>query len=141
MLIAVALFAILGCGYGLGKRFAPSAVEVDPAPLVVEDATFEDLTLSKLSEALNLTEEQIASIRPEIEATNDKITASRKKALFEFYLHIRELHEKMGPKLDPEQQEKLKKSRDTLQKVIEKRFPSLLDELDSTTGGGSENRD
>jgi hypothetical protein len=141
VLIAVALFAILGCGYGLGKRFAPIAVEIDPAPLVVEDASFEDLTLSKLSEVLGLTKEQIADIRPEIEATNDKITASRKKALFEFYLHIRELHEKMDPTLDPAQQEKLRKSRDTLQKVIEKRFPRLLGKLDSTTGGGSKNRD
>jgi len=134
LLIAVALLVILGCGYVVGKRSAPEVVEIDPTPPTVEVDDFQEMVLSKLGDSLHLTPEQIADIRPDIKSTNDQITKTRKRALFEFYLHVRELHDKIGPKLDPQQQDKLRKDREKLQEVIEKRFPSLLDK----PGGGSQ---
>ena len=141
VLIAVALFAILGCGFGLGNAFAPRAVEIDPSPIEVELTEFKDLTLSKLSEMLELTPEQEKAILGDIEDTDGQMRKTRKRALLEAYLHIRELHDKIGPKLDPKQQETLKKSRDSLQKVIELRFPRLLGTVESATGGGSKTCD
>lgn len=141
MLIVVALIVILGCGYGLGKRFAPASVAIDPNPEQVESSEFVDEVLSKLSESLDLSDEEKDAILPDIEKSNERMEEVQKRALFEAYLEIRDLHEKIGPKLSPEKQEKLKKSRETLQKVIELRFPSLLDKAESTTGGGSETRE
>lgn len=140
VLILVALTVILGCGFTLGKRFAPP-VEIDASPTEVEPSEFVELTLSKLSKTLDLTEDEKKAILDDIAHTDGEMEEIRKKALFQAYLRIRDLHDTIGPKLAPEKQEKLKKSRETLQKVIELRFPSLLDKVKSTTGGGSKTRE
>ena len=136
VLVVVAFVIILGCGVGIGRKSAPAKV-IDPSPIEVDISSFRDVTIANLNESLELSPEQIAEITAEIDKTSHDIAASRKEALFHYYLHILRLHDKILPKLEPEQQEKLKTSRDNLQKVIEKRFPSLLDTSESSASGGA----
>ena len=137
VLIAVALFVILGCGIGIGNRFAP---KIDPSPTEVVEEDFTEVTLELLRKELELSDEQVAEILPEIEGTTADIAKIRREARFKYRIMLLELHDKLIPKVAPEQQEKLRKERDRLQKIIELRFPKLLEEYDSTAGGGS-NRD
>ena len=137
VLVVVAFVIILGCGVGIGRKSAPAARVIDPSPIEVDSSSFREVTLANLNDSLGLSPEQIDAITAEIDETSHDIAASRKEALFHYYLHILQLHDKILPKLNPEQQEKLKISRDNLQKVIEKRFPSLLDTDESSASGGA----
>ena len=135
LLIVVALVAILGCGYGLGKRFSPRSIEVDPPSVAI--ANFEEVTLSNLSTSLELTPEEETAILSDIRATSDKIVETRKKALFEYHIEILQLHDAISDKLEPTKRASLAKSKESLQVVIEKRFPILLDQFRAKSGGGS----
>lgn len=140
LLIGIALVAILGCGFGLGKRFAPKGKLIDPTPAQVELGDFEEETHATLLEELNLTDDQVEAIRADIESAGEDIAESRKRAYLEYHLRILKLHDEISPKLTPEQQKILQKGRDSLQEVIEKRFPKLLDSVDDSAGGGSKTR-
>lgn len=140
LLVGIALVAILGCGFGLGKRFAPKGKLIDPSPPKVELVDFEEETYATLLKELALSDEQATAIRADIEAAGEDIAESRKRAYFEYHLRILKLHDQIAPKLSPEQREILQKGRDSLQEVIEKRFPKMLDSVDESAGGGSHNR-
>ena len=136
-LIAVALIAILGCGFGLGKQFAPRK-PANGGPPKVALADLEEGAFAELKKALALTADQEDSIRSEIAGTKDEILATRKRAMFEYHLHMLRLHDKIAPKLDDEQRRVLNINRKLLQTTIEKRFPKMLNNLPQPLGGGSE---
>ena len=140
LLIAVALLAILGCGFGLGKQFTPQR-PINPGPPSVAMEGFEQVTLSNMSAALDLTEEQQDAVRSAIAGTREEIHETRKRALFEYHLQMLRLHDKIAPTLTEEQRAVLEKNRRLLQDTIEKQFPILLDEHPLSLGGGSAEKD
>jgi hypothetical protein len=132
LLIATAMLAILSSGFGLGSAFAPPRRL--PPPPEVPLGNVEEATLSNLREALQLTPAQEDAIRADLSETSDQIRGTRREALLHYHLLILDLHDRIGPKLDPAQQETLRKNRQLLQATIEKRFESSLDDLRSALG-------
>ena len=140
LVIAVALIAILGCGFGLGKQFSPRRPVNSGPPSVAMDG-FEQVTLSNMSAALKLTGEQEEAIRSAIASTKDEIQETRKRALFEYHLQMLRLHDKIAPELNDEQRKTLEKNRKLLQDTIEKQFPILLDSTPLSLGGDPAERE
>ena len=132
-IIAAALVAILGSGFGLGSAFAPRKLTPPQAkPREVPMGDFEKIAFSNLQAALNLTPDQEAAIHSELSETSDRIREARCEALLKYHLHLLDLHDTIDPKLDPEQQETLRKNKRLLQDTIESSFKKSLDELRSS---------
>ena len=128
-LIAIALIAILGCGFGLGSVFQAGrdTSPVEPAPVAPDQ--FEEVAFANLSAALELSPEQEDAIRSELRETSDEIHSARQDALLRYHLHLLDFHDRIGPKLKPAQRETLREYRELLQDTIESRFGSSLDDL------------
>ena len=121
LLIAAALFTILGCGFGLG-RLAPQ----DPPPLapISPADTLGSEVLTSLRQSLDLTAEQEKAIAPELDQLSTGILDSRQQALLEYYQALLHFHEEISPKLSPRQQSLLEANRRLLEKEFQSRFPA-----------------
>jgi selenocysteine lyase/cysteine desulfurase len=126
--ILMALLAIFLCGYGVGFLLGEKKGLNQSAPLTLvgrssEDASsWEKSTLQRISESLKLTDEQQNLVSNEVQITSEKIQLSRDQAFEDYYLHLLELHERLLPHLNEEQQEKIKKDQKSLQRAINSRF-------------------
>ena len=126
--ILMALLAIFLCGYGVGFLLGTKKNRKQPAPLILvgrsaEDASsWEESTLLRIVSSLKLTEEQRNLVSNEVQITSEKIQISRDKAFGDYYLHLLELHERLLPHLNEQQQEEIKKDQKSLQRAIKSRF-------------------
>ena len=73
----------------------------------------------------SLTTAQEAAIAPDLAGFNADVIDNRRLALFHYYQSLLDLHDRIDPKLEPEQQNILRKNRSLLQSEIEQRFPDL----------------
>lgn len=124
-IIVIALLAILGCGYGLGSAFAPRPAATLPPEVSL--TAFEETTLSNLGAALRLTPEQEDAILSDLHETSDRIHRVRHEALLNYHLEILALHDRIAPRLAPEQLAILRRNRALLKDTIESRFGMSLD--------------
>ncbi|MDB4520043.1 hypothetical protein N9118_10860 [Akkermansiaceae bacterium] len=126
--ILMALLAIFLCGYGVGFLLGTKKNRKQPAPLILvgrsaEDASsWEESTLLRIVSSLKLTEEQRNLVSNEVQITSEKIQISRDEAFGNYYLHLLELHERLLPHLNEQQQEEIKKDQKSLQRAINSRF-------------------
>ncbi|MDA7930617.1 hypothetical protein N9B34_00060 [Akkermansiaceae bacterium] len=126
--ILMALLAIFLCGYGVGFLLGTKKDRKQPAPLILvgrsaEDASsWEESTLLRIVLSLKLTEEQRNLVSNEVQITSEKIQISRDEAFADYYLHLLELHERLLPHLNEQQQEEIKKDQKSLQRAINSRF-------------------
>ena len=131
--ISMALLAIFLCGYGVGfllgeKNGREQSGSYTLANTSDENAAdWENRTFDRLNEFLALDEQQQESIRLEVQATSSKIQQSREETVEDYFLLVLELHDRLLPHLDAEQQEKIKKDRKSLQRAIDLRFKSPAD--------------
>lgn len=123
LLIAAALFTILGCGFGLG-RLSPQ----DPPPLAptAPADTLGAEVLESLRQSLDLTADQEKAIAPELDQLGSGILDSRQHALLQYYHSLLHFHEEISPKLTRRQQGLLEANRKLLEKEFHSRFPSAL---------------
>jgi len=121
LLIATALFTILGCGFGLGRlgTSEPAAL----APTAPVDQLGGEV-LDSLRQSLDLTAEQEAVIQPELGKLTTGILDSRQESLFEYYKALLQFHEDISPKLSPRQQSLLEANQELLEKEFHDRFPA-----------------
>ncbi|YCM46148.1 hypothetical protein V2O64_08965 [Verrucomicrobiaceae bacterium 227] len=121
LLIAAALFTILGCGFGLG-RLSPQ----DPAPLAptAPADTLGTEVLDSLRQSLDLTADQEKAIAPELDQLSSSILDSRQQALLQYYQSLLHFHEEIAPKLSPRQQSLLEANQKLLEKEFHSRFPT-----------------
>ena len=134
LLILLALVAILGCGFGMGRLVgnAPT-VSSDPPSVTIDE--LEVRTLLSLRETLDLTPAQEAALLPEIHSASEAVMATREQAVRDFHLHMLQLHDQVAPLLNPRQQEILRENRQKLQDSIDQRFSSLLETTPVTPSG------
>jgi hypothetical protein len=124
-LILLALIAILGAGFGMGRLAGRPPVTSATPPSVTFDE-LETKTLLALRDTLDLTPEQEALLLPEVQANTEAVLATRERAVHDFHLQMLQLHDRLAPHLNPRQQEILQENRDKLQDSIDQRFSSLL---------------
>jgi|GEM_PF-1105282 len=126
VLILLALLAILGCGFGMGRLAGRPPTDSPPPPSVTFDE-LETKTLLSLRDTLDLTPEQETLLLPEIQANTEAILATRERAILDFHLQMLVLHDRLAPHLNPRQQDILHENRAKLQDSIDQRFSSLLE--------------
>jgi hypothetical protein len=78
--------------------------------------------MESLGSRLELSDQQREKILGEIQATSLEITSNKKTAIEDYYRVILALHDRLIPHLEPDQQEKIKKDRNKLQRTINLRF-------------------
>jgi hypothetical protein len=78
--------------------------------------------MESLGSRLDLSDDQREKILGEIEATSLEIANNQETAIEDHYRAILALHDRLIPHLDPDQQEKIKKDRNKLQRTIDLRF-------------------
>ena len=128
--IFIALMAILACGIGVGyligkrdgKREARANMP-DPGETLPKGA-WQKRTLDRLTEQLELTDDQQMLVGTEIQRTSGDIKASRSQALEDYYRHLLALHERILPHLEPGQRAKIEEDKKKLQQTIDSRFQS-----------------
>jgi len=125
--IAIALIGIFLAGNGSGYVFGSKSSRMDALPSVVAADSWADTTLEKLARSLELSDEQIDTIRPHVTATADKVIAARERTLLDYHVLLLSLHDDLETTLSPQQQSKWRESRLALEKAIKSRFPGLLD--------------
>ncbi|MGJ8695846.1 MAG: hypothetical protein ACSHYF_05970 [Verrucomicrobiaceae bacterium] len=128
--ILMALLAIFLCGYGVGYLLGEKKGRDLSPPLALagnsdEDAaTWEGRTVDRLNNFLALTDSQREKVESEVKTTSREIQISRDQAVEDYYLHLLDLHDRLLPHLDEQQQAKIKKDRKSLQRAINSRFKS-----------------
>lgn len=126
--IFLALLTIFVCGCGVGYILGKKAEQKQTASFVLADtskedaATWKDRTLQRLTRFLKLTTEQQSLTTAEVKTTSDAIQASRDHAVEDYYRHLLDLHLRLIPLLDEEQQKLLEKDRKSLQLAIDSRY-------------------
>lgn len=132
--IGAALLAIFLSGQGLGFVFA-SLVDngITPAPSEIAvpsppPESWADDALNRLRSDLDLTPSQEGALRPILDGTGTNIVRQRERALFQIHLQLLAAHDDMAGLLNPDQQAKLKASRDSLRRRIDERFAAFLDD-------------
>lgn len=124
--ILIALIAIFlsggGVGYLIGEKKGRSEARQIPAPETGETGDWEERTLARLTRHLSLDEDQQTAIEKEIKTTSGQIKASRDEAVGDYYRHLLDLHDRIIPHLDPEQQKLIEKDRKKLQLSLTERF-------------------
>jgi hypothetical protein len=119
---------VLGCGFAAGSHLAKrGAARQAAAPPTVALAELEGETLAALRRSLDLTPAQEPVIAPELAAFGADVFDTRERAMLEYHDHLLRLHDRLMPKLEPAQQEILRKNRARLQETIERRFPPAPD--------------
>ncbi len=124
--IAIALIAIFAAGNGFGFVFGAKTAKPAPVSPSVEVTSWSDTTLNSLSQSLGLTAEQRNAIRPQVEATAAKVIAARERTLLDYHVLLLALHDELSENLDSSQKRRLEKSKASLEKTIQTRFSSLL---------------
>jgi hypothetical protein len=116
-------------GYVTGQRSAPPVIAL-AAPVAKDEVIVEwaEKALAGLDGTLALTDEQVATLRPVLERTGEKVFHQRDRALFQISLEVLAVHDALLPYLDPEQQKKLVKSKENMHLSIESRFKALIDQ-------------
>ena len=125
--ILLALLVIFLCGYGTGFLICEKKARKQTAPSALikpnnETGEWENRTMERLSSHLNLSESQKEKIEAEVKTTSARIQASRDETVENYYRMLLDLHDQLLPFLEPEQQEKIKKDRKSLQQAIDSRF-------------------
>ena len=113
----------IGAGVGIGRLSTPEIEKLTSLPVPSESLALE--VEQSLQDSLKLSPQQRAEIAPELASFNTDIIDNRRLALFHYYRSLLDLHDQIEPKLEPSQQEILRKNRDLLQQEIEQRFPDL----------------
>ena len=126
-LAGAALLTILGtgigAGVGIGRLSAPDPVTLPSLPVPSESLALE--MEQSLRDSLNLSPSQQSAIAPELAAFNTDVIDNRRLALFHYYRSLLDLHDRIEPKLEPDQQKILRRNRSLLQTEITQRFPDL----------------
>ena len=128
--IAIALVAIFVAGNGFGYVFGSKRSAWKQVSTTVASSSWVDATLESLSESLDLSEDQINAIRPQVEATAAKVVAARERTLLDYHVLLLALHDDLGNSLDSAQQKRLEKSKASLEETIRTRFSTLLEDQD-----------
>jgi hypothetical protein len=131
--ILFALLVIFICGAGVGFLIGEKKGRQESAPPIVlatsdDNKDWERTTLNRLTERLDLHENQAKAIRAEVSKTAADIQKSREKAIAGHYQAILDLNDRLLPHLDDDQQAQIKKDRKSLQRAIDLRFQSSADE-------------
>ena len=113
----------IGAGVGIGRLSSSEAEALASLPVPSESLALE--VEQSLRDSLNLSEEQLAQLAPELAHFNADVIDNRRLALFHYYRSLLELHDQIEPKLTPSQQETLRKNRVLLSQEIQNRFPGL----------------
>ncbi len=130
--ILMALVAIFLSGYGLGhligekkgRNLAPSTIPIIQNPND-NSGPWEKRTLDRLQQTLALNAEQEVAVENEITLVSREINKSRNETLHRYFLSLLDLHDRILPHLNPDQQEILKKDRENLQRSIYLQFQSV----------------
>ena len=125
IIFALLVIFICGCGVGflIGENEGRQETETPTAIGSEHDSdTWEKQTMESLESRLELSDQQREKILGEIQATSLEITSNKKTAIEDYYRVILALHDRLIPHLEPDQQEKIKKDRNKLQRTINLRF-------------------
>lgn len=128
--ITMALLAIFLCGYGVGFLLGEKNGREQSSPFTLAGNSdqnandWEGRTLKRLSALLELSEDQKKNVAYEVGLTSGGIQQSREKTVEDYYRHLLDLHDRLLPHLNDDQQEKIKKDRKSLQLAIDLRFIS-----------------
>ena len=125
--ILVALLTIFLCGYGVGFLTGEKKgrTKSTPPPIIGKtsiEGDWQTRTMERLTRLLDLSDEQTQMVENEVKLTSQKIQTSRDLAVEDYYRSLLDLHDQILPHLEPEQQEKIKKDRKSLQHAIDSRF-------------------
>ncbi len=125
----VSLVAVFAAGSGFALMVAatrkPYPAPPPPELQTVPSSDWVETTLARLDTSLALRPAQLAAIREDIVAAARDVENVRERAILEYHLLLLRIHHDIAPKLDPDQQEQLRTSAESLQLTIENRFPSL----------------
>lgn len=113
----------IGAGVGIGRLSNPEVERLANLPVPSESLALE--VEQSLRDSLNLSEKQQAALIPELAQFNAEVIDNRRLALFHYYRSLLDLHDKIELKLEPSQQEILRKNRLLLSQEIQERFPDL----------------
>lgn len=126
--ILAALIVIFLCGAGVGYLIGEKKGRAQSSSTILqngdETGDWQERTLTRLSRDLDLSVEQRKSLEAEVQKTSRKIQTSRDQAIGGYYRHLLDLHDQILPHLNPAQQEKIKKDRESLQQLLDSRFQS-----------------
>lgn len=120
--IAAALIAILLCGYGIGflvgerttqKRLQPND---NPPP---SERPWEQVTLDRLVDELNLTDAQKKNVAEEINTSAAVILRARMEASAIYEKEVLDLHQRLLPFLDEKQRKRIEESNRRLQELLD----------------------
>jgi hypothetical protein len=123
--IALALVAIFLSGQVMGWMLALHSCEARP-PAEVDSDRWSERMMSRLQDDLQLSPEQVPSVRGQLDAVSSRMKGKRDAALFQIHLELIKLHDDLAAGLNPAQQKKLAESRRDLVDSTEAKFPELL---------------
>jgi|GEM_PF-350066 len=132
--ILLALITIFVCGCGVGYILGKKSEQEQTTSFVLADtskedaATWKDRTLQRLTRFLKLSDDQQSLTGQEVKTTSDAIQASRDHTVEDYYRHLLNLHLRLMPHLDKDQQKLLEKDRKSLQLAIDSRYQSSITE-------------
>ena len=119
LLIAGALLAIFVSGYGIGFLFGERKGLDRTPPAGQSTATWEERTLHRLSERLELTSEQSENVAREIRASAADIRDVRANAVRESQRVLLDLHNRIETHLNVRQRELLLKDKRDLEEALQ----------------------
>ena len=125
IIFALLIIFVCGCGVGflIGEKEGRQETETANAIGSEHDSGhWEKQTMESLGSRLDLSDDQREKVLSEIEATSLEIANNQESAIEDHYRAILALHDRLIPHLDPDQQEKIKKDRNKLQRTIDLRF-------------------
>ena len=125
--IIFALLVIFVCGSGVGfligeKKGRQETATPNTIGSAYESDIWEKQTIESLESRLNLSDLQRKKILDEIKVTSLGITETQETAIEDHYRIILSFHDRLIRHLKPDQQEKIKKDRNKLQRRIDLRF-------------------
>ncbi|MGI8604589.1 MAG: hypothetical protein ACR2OZ_16580 [Verrucomicrobiales bacterium] len=124
--IALALIIIFLSGQGVGWMLASRSCHGNPAPAPTDSQEWSGQMLARLTDDLDLREQQAAPVRARLNETSLKMAQERDRAMFRIYLQLFKLHDDLTPEIDAKQKIRLDRSRKALLQSIKQRFPQFL---------------
>jgi len=123
-MIGGALIAIFVSGYGIGFLFGERRTTDRLTPLIdpsgqQANASWEQRTLDRLTDQLDLDPAQSGKIAAEIRATSGDIGKIRPNAIRESQQVLLDLHERIEAHLDQRQREVLESDKNALERVLQ----------------------
>ena len=130
--ILFALLAIFSCGIGVGfligeKKGHREAEKPRMIKSGHDHEAWESQTMERLETLLKLDVSQHDEVLSEVKTTSAEIGKGREDTLANHYRAILALHDRLFPHLNPDQQRKIQKDRESLQRAIHLRFESSID--------------